>query len=550
MPLVSPSNVAARALRLVVQAPDPAAAFTALHHLVAEATGAYASSVLEIDSTSGGWRVTSSRSLPPALREWLAGHEGTAAANAACQRSDVHPVNVYLDASAGAPSTGSWFIPIRVRLGATALLLVVGNPERSSRDDDLLVLADAFALAVDRQRLEREVHGFREATALEQLFAPVDGELVALDQQLTACCERVCATFRGSGAAIWLYSRDTRELAVVARTGTEAGAPGQRISVTDPLDLVALACRQERIRIRERGGAADGIVPLRGRRRALGALVVAGIPLTPQTSVDLHDQLAALARPLAGAIENAQLLDDVRRSHRRLSQTQKMAALGQFIAGIAHELNNPLQGVLGHLELVRTTGNLPRHARRDLAMIYREADRAARIVRDLLLFAGSGRLTVRPVRLNLVVARTLRLRSAALREAGIEVVRAFDPRLPRVKGDNLLIQQALLNIIVNAEQAMAGPGRLTVATRRVGEGVAVVIQDSGPGLNPDVRSRLFEPFFTTKEVGKGTGLGLAIAYGIAQAHGGTLDADNHPAGGAQFVLTLPGPSADRLSTTS
>ncbi|HEY2905783.1 MAG TPA: histidine kinase dimerization/phospho-acceptor domain-containing protein, partial [Vicinamibacterales bacterium] len=136
---------------------------------------------------------------------------------------------------------------------------------------------------------------------------------------------------------------------------------------------------------------------------------------------------------------------------KRLAQTEKLAALGQFVAGIAHELNNPLQGVLGHLELLRTTGAFPKQIRREVWTIYREADRAAKIVRNLLVFAGSRRLAKRSVSLNVIVQRVLSLRAAACRAQDIEVVRHYEDRLPRVSSDPLLLHQVILNMVMNAE---------------------------------------------------------------------------------------------------
>jgi signal transduction histidine kinase len=195
--------------------------------------------------------------------------------------------------------------------------------------------------------------------------------------------------------------------------------------------------------------------------------------------------------------------------------------------------------VLGHLELVRRASGLPGPIRRDLALIHREADRAARIVRNLLLFAGSGRLQRRALDINAVASRVLKLRAKALEAGGIEVTRDLAAGLPRIKGDGLLLQQALLNLVINAEQAMAGGGRLAVRTAAVAPGrIELSVEDTGPGLTPEVRSRLFEPFFTTKDVGHGTGLGLAITFGIVQAHGGTIEAGNHDGGGARFAITF------------
>jgi PAS domain S-box-containing protein len=266
------------------------------------------------------------------------------------------------------------------------------------------------------------------------------------------------------------------------------------------------------------GGTFDlTLTPLAGLDSAPGGLVLVARDVTVESRLEA---------------ERASL-------ERRLGQSEKLLALGQFVAGVAHELNNPLQGVLGHLELLRASQTLPASLRRDLTLVYREADRAARIVHNLLVFAGSGRLRRRPVAVNAVVARVLQLRSRAHKAARIEVQRDLADALPKVKGDGLLLQQALLNLMLNAEQAMAGPGRLVVATALTESGqVAITLDDSGPGLSPEVKARLFEPFFSTKEVGEGTGLGLAITYGIVKAHGGAIEASNRDQGGARFVITL------------
>jgi signal transduction histidine kinase len=229
---------------------------------------------------------------------------------------------------------------------------------------------------------------------------------------------------------------------------------------------------------------------------------------------------------------------------KRLTQSEKLAALGQFVAGIAHELNNPLQGVLGHLELLRVTGAFPKQLRREIQTIYREADRAAKIVRNLLVFAGSRRLARRAVSLNGVLQKVVALRAPACRAQEIEVVRHYDETLPRVQSDPLLLHQVFLNILLNAEHAIASAGHggrieITTAVAPAGDRIIATVQDSGPGIPELALPRIFEPFYTTKEVGQGTGLGLAIAYGIVLEHGGHIVAANHPRGGAVFTVELP-----------
>ena len=227
----------------------------------------------------------------------------------------------------------------------------------------------------------------------------------------------------------------------------------------------------------------------------------------------------------------------------RLTQSEKLASLGQFVAGIAHEMNNPLQGVLGHLELLINTSEAARPVRPTLRRIYQEGERAAKIVRNLLVFTGSRRMSRRRVRVERVVARALASRAAALRRARIEVARQEAEGIPPVAGDALLLQQAFLNVLINAEHAIVAtgePGRIDVCVAPTASGaVRLTIRDTGAGIPPKILPRIFDPFFTTKEVGQGTGLGLAITYGIVQEHGGTIQAGNATEGGAQFVIELP-----------
>jgi PAS domain S-box-containing protein len=260
---------------------------------------------------------------------------------------------------------------------------------------------------------------------------------------------------------------------------------------------------------------------LNHERERVGIVVVAR-DLTPQTKLEAEREELRM----------------------RLTQSEKLAALGQFVAGIAHELNNPLQGVLGHLELLRATGAFPKKLRREVSTIYREADRAAKIVRNLLVFAGSRRLPRRPVSVNVVLQKVLALRAAAFRAEEIEVVRHYAEKLPRVQSDPLLLHQVFLNMVMNAEHAIGATGRggrieMSTAVTPSRDRIVVTVRDDGTGIQPAVLSRIFEPFYTTKEVGQGTGLGLAITYGIVQEHGGTILAANHPEGGAVFTVELP-----------
>ena len=260
----------------------------------------------------------------------------------------------------------------------------------------------------------------------------------------------------------------------------------------------------------------------------------------------INSEGGSIGRVLVGRDITAQTQLEIEREamSRRLAQSERLASLGQFIAGIAHEMNNPLQGVLGHVELLMHTSEAAGPLRPTLRRIYQEGDRAAKIVQNLLVFAGSRRMNRVRLRVDRVLSRALASRAAALRQGGVEVTRRHADSVPSVEGDALLLQQALLNVLTNAEHASKlapGPPRIVISVDASEDGlrVRVSIGDSGPGIPPDVLPHIFDPFFTTKDVGQGTGLGLAITYGIIQEHGGTIQAGNRPDGGAEFTIELP-----------
>jgi len=527
VPLAAPA-IAARALGLVLRSPWSAGLMAALHSLALEGTGATVSALLlPTPHADGGYRVASASGLAEVPLDVL-----TASVEGLAEQLGTQSVVMAPLFGSDAPRPPG--------------LLVFGfdgvPPDRSAID----VLADAFALALERGRRQRESDLERDLREALLVFARGSESPAAIATSLAIFCRSVMWLLDADAAQVWQHDRRTRELALVANS--DGARLGERIPTSDEEHPAVRGLRQPHAAALFGSGQPDAAstvtltVPLKGRRRALGTLVLTGVRPDSGGEADLLARAAQVGRGLSASLENVQLLDDVLRSAERLAHTKKVLALGQFVAGVAHELNNPLQGVLGHLELMRASPSLPPSLKRDLGLVYREADRAARIVRNLLVFAGSGRLRTRSMNLNLLAGRVLRLRARALDRARIDVVRELDASLPLVKADGLLLQQAVLNVVLNAEQAMDGqPGRLVVRTRfdRGRHAARLVVEDSGPGLCEDVRSRLFEPFFSTKEVGKGTGLGLAIAFGILQAHGGSIEADNHPDGGARFILTLP-----------
>ncbi|MFN2571039.1 MAG: ATP-binding protein [Gemmatimonadales bacterium] len=248
-----------------------------------------------------------------------------------------------------------------------------------------------------------------------------------------------------------------------------------------------------------------------------------------------------------------------RRLQEQLLQSEKMSAIGQLIAGVAHDLNNPLASVVGFSDLLSEAADVPPRLAEPLAVIRQEAERASAIVRNLLSFArrqeGERQLqSIRPI-----LESTHQLLKNQLLAARIELTLAFEPGLPEVEVHANQIKQVFVNIINNAAQAIAstrtkdGRGRIEIVTKCEPDGLSVNISDNGPGISEVVAQRVFEPFFSTKSEGEGTGLGLSICLGIVKEHGGDMSVDPGGAGsgrGATFTVELPTGVRMGLSTTA
>jgi len=231
-----------------------------------------------------------------------------------------------------------------------------------------------------------------------------------------------------------------------------------------------------------------------------------------------------------------------RRLQEQLIQSEKMSAIGQLIAGVAHDLNNPLASVVGFSDFLAELGDIPPQFAEPLQVIRQEAERAATIVKNLLSFARSQEGERKRQPIGSILESTLALLRNQLMANKVEATLEVEPGLPDVEVNGNQIKQVFVNLINNANQAIAADapsGRIWVAAKPQRDGVAVSITDSGPGMTEEIAAHVFEPFFTTKGEGEGTGLGLSICQGIVKEHGGRITLDTKPGVGATFTVELP-----------
>ncbi len=458
---------------------------------------------------------------------------------------------------------GAVWWPVRAGSGTIGLVLLAFKSGRRGVSRETIPLVwtflDQLALAFRAQREHEALESLRQeqtqhsAAELRALLDAVESGVLLLDAsgRVRALNERLVQLFGLEGnAVVSLIGCGIEQL-------LERLAPAVR-------DPETFAVRWKDLASHRDSSAWEEVELVRPAGHALQRFA------TPVTD--------AQGRPL-GWLELFQDRAGQAPSHLRLLQTEKMAAIGQLVSGIAHELNNPLTSILGYAQLLLARCPTSRAAAPKLYLdagsyreilraaekICMEAERAGRIVKNLLLFARGARAERRAVSLNEVVERTLALRSYELKIENIHMELQLDTTMPPCLADPHQLQQVVLNLLVNAEQAILEShaaeradatvsselGRIRMRTFALPDAtpprVALEISDSGPGVPPHIASRLFDPFFTTKPTGLGTGLGLSIAYGIVHDHGGEIylldaeraTAETTPLGGATLVVELP-----------
>lgn len=246
-----------------------------------------------------------------------------------------------------------------------------------------------------------------------------------------------------------------------------------------------------------------------------------------------------ISRQLALIIEHKEAEAAKYELQKQLIRSDRLAAIGQLAAGVAHQLNEPLNTILGYTQLVLKNENLPAQCRMDLEKTAEAALHARSIIRELLIFAREGKPGNTRVNLNSIITGELGLFEALCEKSGIELMRVIDPGLPEIVADKSQIMQVFSNLIINALHAMPGGGKLALKTSFDSSSVFFTVEDNGTGMSEEVRESIFLPFFTTKDIDQGTGLGLSVVHGIVTFHGGKISVETEPGRGTCFTVAFP-----------
>jgi len=286
--------------------------------------------------------------------------------------------------------------------------------------------------------------------------------------------------------------------------------------------------------------AADIMVS--GHRRGLVEVVYTQeVPVAsePPFLEEERSLINMVAREIAILIERCEAEETKAKLQEQLRHADRLATLGQLAAGVAHEINEPLANILGFAQLARKASQLPKQSADDLEKIVKNCLFAREIIHELLTFARQMTPEMTRVKLNQVVTGGLYFLESRCAKAGIEVIRTLDPHMPEILADSSQLQQVVVNLVVNAVQAMPNGGKLAIETRATGDHVLLIVRDTGSGMPEAVLKNLFTPFFTTKDIDQGTGLGLAVVHGIISSHGGTIRVESKVGKGTRFEIQLP-----------
>ncbi len=417
-----------------------------------------------------------------------------------------------------------------IGLGGVMMLAVVGALHADPQLDiaimtffGLCIVAARvlYSLRTDRryaQMLEREVAS-QTRTLMDSLSATAAAER-HLRMVMEAVPDAIMVLDR-DGLAVDLNGAARERLALPHGTGVGR-------SIFEFLEPEAVRLTRENLNAAFEGAVRRFEIPFERADRTRG---ISSVLCAPVREAGVVTRVLSLARDVT----------DLRRAETQLQQAEKLAAMGQLVSGVAHEINNPAAIISGFAQTMMLDEMKPEQLDM-MKMIFDEATRIGRITQNLLAFARAGGRERTLVDVNDIVRRTFALRSYHLSTLNIGASLELDPAKPKVWGNGSELQQMLLNLIINAEQALvtvSGARTLVLRTASSENDVTITCEDSGPGIPAEIRERIFDPFFTTKAEGVGTGLGLSICYGIVHDHGGRLTVESDTRGGAAFIATLP-----------
>jgi signal transduction histidine kinase len=288
-------------------------------------------------------------------------------------------------------------------------------------------------------------------------------------------------------------------------------------------------------------GAWRGVVEVFYTRDKVG--FVEGVFLKEEQSL-----IDTVAREISLVVERREAEIYKLKLQDQLRHADRLATIGQLAAGVAHELNEPLANILGFAQLAKKEPGMPPTSAGDLDKIVKTSLHAREIIHKLLVFSRQAPLQKTRINLNQVVEEGLHFLGTRCEKAGIELVRSLEPDLPEISADPSELQQVLVNLVVNALQALPNGGKLTVGTHRGNDYVSLVVADTGIGMTEDVRSKLFIPFFTTKDADQGTGLGLTVVHGIVTSHGGVIQVESEIGHGSRFEVRMPVNNSGKAGT--
>lgn len=439
----------------------------------------------------------------------------------------------------------------------------VSESSTAVRDSGGNVIAyQGFLLDVsERRRAEQQIRRRNRELVVLNSIAETLSYTLDLTESVHRTLRQILELFELDAASLYLLDKDEVTVRRVAAVGHRSefakGFPAMALPAslmqqlraahatflsTQGLPLPPIVREVQK----QEGLQSAYVVVLWAKEKIIGGLVVGSRKIREFSVADIS-LLTAVGSQVASAVDKSRLYEETRQAYENLRRTQeqlvhseKLAAVGQLISGVAHELNNPLTAILGYSQLLSGSGEVGPQALGYSEKLYKQALRTHRIVQNLLSFARQRKPERVPVRLNGILEDTLALRDYDLRMSQIRVHLELASELPEVLADPHQLQQVFLNLINNSIDAILetkSEGDLWVRTGAGNGQIFVEFVDSGPGVKD--ASRVFDPFYTTKPVGKGTGLGLSICYGIITEHGGTIEVKNMPERGAAFRIELP-----------